>query len=218
MRRRGRAIGFAAGALVCAAISASLAGGVAPTTQGLGQLRDVVVTTAAINRGTTIDPKTVERTLIERRVPTAFAPPDALSGSDEALGGKLALALPPGSYLTASSLAVVVDRDSRHRDAPSGTTPVEIGVTGAGALAATGQASHLEVDVVVAGEPGPGPGAGRTYVAARSVTLLALVKAPPETGLPADRFTATLALSRAQALALIRAEGIARSIRLLASR
>lgn len=218
MRRRGRAIGFAAGALVCAALSASLAGGAAPTAQELGQLRNVVVTSAALDRGTTIDPKAVERTLIERRVPTVFVPPDAVSSPAQVLGRKLALALPPGSYVTASSLAVPVDSPGRRgQDTPSGTTPVEIAVTGAGALAASDQAGQPEVDVVVAGEPGPGLGAGRTYVAARSVTLLALVKAPPETGLPADRFTATLALARAQALALIRAEGIARSIRLLGS-
>ena len=46
--------------------------------------------------------------------------------------------------------------------------------------------------------------------------LLALRKAPAETGLGADRWVATLALRREQALRVIRAEEMAGSVRLLA--
>ena len=217
MRGKGRAIGFAAGALLCAAISASLAGDADPANTGLGQLRDVVVTIAVVDKGRTIDRRAAARTLSERRVPTDFVPPDALSSVEQALGRRTGLALPPGSYVTASSLAASSEPGAGRRGAPRGTTPVEITVTGAGALAASPPPGQGKVDVVVSGEPGPGPGAGRTYIAARSVRLLGLTKAPAETGLPGDRFTATLALTRSEALALIRADGIARSIRLLAA-
>jgi hypothetical protein len=47
--------------------------------------------------------------------------------------------------------------------------------------------------------------------------LLALRKARAEAGLGSDRWVATLALGRAEALELIRAEGYAGSIRLLAA-
>ncbi|MDQ3573236.1 MAG: hypothetical protein M3383_10335, partial [Actinomycetota bacterium] len=86
MKARGRAIGFAAGALVCAAISASLAGGSDPEGAGFGQLRDVVVTTAVLEKGIKIDRRTVSQILSERRVPTDFVPPDALASADQALG------------------------------------------------------------------------------------------------------------------------------------
>ena len=93
---------------------------------------------------------------------------------------------------------------------------MEITVTGAGALEASRVAPGSPVDVVVSGDAGPGPAAGRTYVAAERVPLLALREAPAETGLGADRWVATLALRREQALRVIRAEEMAGSIRLLA--
>jgi hypothetical protein len=71
------------------------------------------------------------------------------------------------------------------------------------------------VDVVVAPAPGPGPGVRRARVAAAGVRLLALRRLPSEPGL-GERWAATLALSRPQALELIRAEGSGLELRLLA--
>jgi Flp pilus assembly protein CpaB len=212
---RARAALFAAGALVCGLLSAALAGaGTAPTGTGLGELRPVVVTAAPLGRGAGLGHGEVEQ-LEQRRVPAEFVPPDALRLPAEALGRRVAIPLPAGSYLTSSSLAA---RSSprRRSGTPPGTTPVEIIVAGAGALEAGRVGPGAPVDVVVSGDPGPGPGGGRTYVAASRVPLLGLRKAPAQTGLGADRWVATLALTREQALRLIRAEGMAGSIRLLA--
>jgi Flp pilus assembly protein CpaB len=213
---RGRAVLFAVGALACAGFSAALAGSAAPDESDLGELQPVVVAAATLEHGAVLDRSAIEHDLEERRVPTAFAPPDALGVPAEALGRRLGVTLPAGSYVTASSLAVGGRAERGHAGPPRGTTPVEITVTGAGALEASRTAPGAAVDVVVSGDPGPGPAVGRTYVAAERVPLLELRKAPAETGLGADRWVATLALSRPQALRLIRAEGAAASIRLLA--
>jgi hypothetical protein len=71
------------------------------------------------------------------------------------------------------------------------------------------------VDVIVAGDSAPGPSRARTYVAAEGVPLLALREAQPETGAE-ESWTATLALTRGQALRLIRAESEGAQVRLLA--
>jgi hypothetical protein len=213
---RTRAALFGAGALVCAGLSATLAGSASPA-PGLGQLRAVVVARAAIDRGTVVGRREAKDLLEARRVPAAFAPPDALGTPAEALGRRLAVPLTPGSYLTAASLTAGAARDRRPTGPPRGTSPVEVAVTGAAALGTTRTGPGALVDVVVSGSPGPGPGAGRTYVAAERVPLLELREARAEAGMPADRWIATLALTRAQALRLIRAEGVARSIRLLAN-
>jgi Flp pilus assembly protein CpaB len=100
---------------------------------------------------------------------------------------------------------------------------VEIAVTGAEALAAGGEdpiGDH--VDVIVTTEPGPGGGHGRTYVAAKGVRLLALSQSEDGSGSDYSAagvasWTATLALTRAQALRLIQAENFARGVRLIAS-
>lgn len=217
MSRRVRAAAFAFGALACAGLSAALAGTAAPPGGAeLEELRAVVVTAAPLERGTVLGRREVGEDLAERRVPAAFAPPDALGVPAEALGRKLASGLPAGSYLTAADFGGGRGHDRPPGGAPAGTTPVEIEVTGAGALASTRTGVGAKVDVVVSGDVAPGPQTSRTYVAARDATLLALREAKEETGLAADRWIATLALSRGAALRLIRAEGAAASIRLLA--
>jgi Flp pilus assembly protein CpaB len=212
---RRRAGLFAAGALVCGVLSAALAAGGTPAGTGFGSLRPVVVASEPLHRGAILAREEVDGSLEERRVPADFAPPDALRLPAEALGRRVAVPLPAGSYLTASTLAARTPQ-RRRTGPPHGTTPVEVTVTGAGALEASRVEPGAPVDVVVSGEPGPGPAAGRTYVAAERVPLLSLREAPAETGLATDRWVATLALSRAEALRLIRAEGVARAIRLLA--
>jgi Flp pilus assembly protein CpaB len=213
---RARAVLFAAGALACGLLSAALAGSAAaPAEGGLDELRPVVISTATLERGSVIGRGDVHEVLDERRVPAAFAPPDALTLPPEALGRRLAVALPAGSYVTAASLTAGSSA-SPTPGPPPGSTPVEITVTGAAALEASRIGPGKRVDVVVSGQSGPGPATGRTYIAAEGVALLSLREARAETGVPGDRFLAVLAVNRAQALRLIRAEGVARSIRLLA--
>jgi Flp pilus assembly protein CpaB len=211
---RARSALFAVGALACAVTSAALAGGAERGAAGLGELQPVVVAATTLERGIVLDRRAMAKSLDARRVPSDFAPPDALSAPGEALGRKVGVSLPAGSYVTAAALAAPPGPGARSAGPPRGTTPVEITVTGAGALESARAAPGSPVDVVVSGDPGPGPTTGRTYVAARRVPLLGLRKAPAETGF-ADRWVATLALTRDQALRLIRAEGAAGSIRLL---
>lgn len=212
MTGRVRATAFALGALSSAALAAAAGGGPAAPAGELGELREVVVSRAPIERGQRLTPAATRSALEVRRVPASFAPPDALADPRAIAGERSVLALPAGSYVTASALRAPAPPGGGSGAVPSGTTPVDLPVAGAGALEAAGATL---VDVVVAGTPGPGPGAGRTYVAAERVRLLALARLPAETGLP-DRWSATLALRRDQALRLIRAESLGRTIRLLA--
>ena len=74
----------------------------------------------------------------------------------------------------------------------------------------------MRVDVVVAGEPVTG-GRAKVSVAARDVRLIGIAPAEPSEGtaVGGDSWSATLALTREQALELIEAENFAREIRLI---
>jgi Flp pilus assembly protein CpaB len=227
MKRRVRAIAFGCAAVACAGLAAAMSGGYREDIQSeLGPLRPVVVATARIPAGRPIAAKEVDDLLEIRRIPARFAPAGALGLPEQAAGRAPATGIPAGSYVLAAQL-----RDpggnGRHRDRPArpgpGRTPVEISVTGAEALAAGGgDPIGARVDVIVTSEPGPGAGHGRTYVAARGVKLLALSQSgegesSDYSPASASSWTATLALTRAQALHLIQAENFARGVRLIAS-
>jgi Flp pilus assembly protein CpaB len=202
---------------MCAALSAAVAGtGERAAGEQLGTLRTVIVTSAPLERGTSFDAGVVRKSLSERRVPDSFVPPDALGVVEEAFGRKLVTSLPAGSYLTASAFKAPRAGGPTGGGPPRGTTPVEITVTGAGALALARTDPGDRVDVVVSGNSAPGPSAGRTYVAASGVALLGLSEARAEPGLESDRWVATLALTRSDALRLIRAESVGAQVRLLA--
>jgi hypothetical protein len=217
--RRAKAAGFAALAALCAVASASIATGYRDSVDAqLGEMRPVAVVTEALGRGDEIDRRTLARAVEIREVPERFAPPDALSEPAAAAGRRLLAAVPAGSYLVASVLRVP---GPPHRDDPDlagGLQPIEITVTGAGALASLGDPAGTRVDVVVAGEPVTG-GRARVRVAASAVRLIALAPASPEeaTGEGGDSWNATLALHRGEALKLIEAENFAREIRLIPS-
>jgi Flp pilus assembly protein CpaB len=226
MSRRARAIAFGCAALACAGLAAAAAGGYRSDIQNeLGPLRSVVVATARIPAHRAIPAKHVDELLDTRRVPARFAPPGTLSVPEQAAGSAPSAAIPAGSYVLASQLrepgAGARHSPERARIAP-GTKPVEITVTGAEALAASGHDPvGTRVDVVVTTEPAPGGGSGRTYVAAKDVRLLALSQAGDPSGadyVPSDgdEWTATLALTKSQALRLIQAENFARGVRLIA--
>lgn len=90
---------------------------------------------------------------------------------------------------------------------------MEIAVSGAGALEALGGPPvGSRVDVVVTTEP-DGVGDGRTYVAAPGVPLLGLGAGGE--GVEGETATATLGLTRPQALRLIEAESFARRVTLI---
>jgi pilus assembly protein CpaB len=198
--------------LVAAATAAAIADGYGNRiARGYGALEPVVVAGSDLQAGRPIDDR-AEASLEVRRVPARFVPADALRSPAQALGLVPLAPVPEGGYLLASQL-----RPPRAAPGPrlgGGRRPVEIAVSGAGALRLAGaQPAGERVDVVVTGEPG-GSGSGRTYVVAAAVPLLAL--APPAEGSAAEgSATATLGLTRAQALRLIAAESFARQVTIL---
>ena len=221
MSRRLRAAGFAAAAAVCAGLAAGASGGGGSIEAELGELRDVVVAARPLRAHRPLRADQLDRLLEVRRVPTRFAPPQALSSPGEAIGRVPTTPIPVGGYLLDSALRLPGGEHTGpapHLD--PGRRPVQIVVTGAAPLATEAPG---RVDVVVTTEPGPG-GNGRTYVAARAVTLLDLSPAGGEEagtdlvpGPQTDSWLATLALTRGEALRLIDAESFARSVRLIGS-
>jgi pilus assembly protein CpaB len=210
--RRTRALAFLLAAIVCAAFAAALAGryrsGVAAQ---YGGLRPVLVAVAELPADRPIGPAEAKRSLAVRRVPAKFAPPGALRRAGDALGRAPAAPLPAGSYVLDAQLVVPRPERPAVPTAGSGRRPVQIRVMGAEALTLGGASPEgSRVDVVVAEQAGLGR-SGRTYVAASGVRVLAL-SGPPG---PGENWSATLALTRDQALELIGAEGGAREIRLL---
>jgi len=209
--RRARAVGFLLAALFAAAAAAAVADRYgARATAGYGKLRPVLVAASELRRGRPIDAGLAAR-LEVRRVPARFVPPGALSRPAEAVGLAPTAAVPAGAYLLAAQLrpprvaGPILDRGRR---------PVEIAVSGAGALALGGRRpAGARVDVVVTTEPG-GSGRGRTYVAAAAVPLLALASSTDE---PGGTAAATLGLTRAEALRLIAAQSFARRVTVLAT-
>jgi pilus assembly protein CpaB len=213
MSRRVRAFGFLAAALIAAATAAALADGYGDSVvSGYGELRPVLVAGSDLPAGKPIDPEAAVGGLEVRRVPVRFAPPGVLSAPAEAVGMVPAAAIPAGSYLLATQLHPPRSSGAL-ASLGGGRRPVEIAVSGAGALEALGGPPlGSKVDVAVTTEPS-GPGDGRTYVAAPGVPLLGL--GPGGEGVEGETATATLGLTRRQALRLIEAESFARRVTLI---
>lgn len=213
MSRRVRAIGFLVAALFAAIAAASIADGYGDSVvSGYGDLRPVLVASTGLEAGKPIDPRVAGEDLEVRRVPVRFAPPGALAAPAEAVGLVPAAPIPAGSYLVDAQLHP--PRAAGPAAAlGGGRRPVEIAVSGAGALEALGAPPvGSKVDVAETSEPS-GAGDGRTYVAAPAVPLLGL--GPGGEGVEGETVTATLGLTRSQALRLIQAESFARRITLL---
>jgi Flp pilus assembly protein CpaB len=214
MSRRTRALAFVVAALIAAAGAAAIADRYgARVARGYGELRPVVVAASELKAGRTIDPRAAEG-LELRRVPDRFVPPGALRAPAEAIGLAPAATVPAGAYLLASQLRPQRSREAGAPGLGYGRRPVQIDVSGAEALLATGAPpAGARVEVVVTTEPS-GPGPGRVYVAAAAVPLLSL--GPGAGGAePGGTLAATLGLSRRQALRLIAAESFARQVTLL---
>jgi Flp pilus assembly protein CpaB len=209
--RRTRALVFLAAALACAVLAATVAGRYrSRVAEQYGPLRPVVVASEELPAGQALGPKQAKRSLTVRRVPASFVPPGALRRSQDALGRAPGAAIPVGSYLLDAQL-VVPQPPPRSPGAGRGRRPVQISVTGAEALGLGGASPEGgRVDVVVSQQGGLG-GKARTYIAAEGVRLLALTGP----GGPGEGWSATLALTREQALELIGADSTGREIRLL---
>lgn len=213
MSRRGRALAFLLAALLAAAVAAAIVDGYGESVaRGYGELRPVVVAVGQLQAGRPIDPATAAKHLEVRRVPAPFIPPGALRSVAATVGLAPVAPIPSGSYLLAPQLRPPHQRRSGS-GLGHGQRPVEITVSGAGALLASGmQPVGGKVDVVVTTEPS-GSGRGRTYVAAAAVPLLGLGAGAE--GASGEGTAATLGLTRRQALRLIAAESFARRVTIL---
>lgn len=212
LSRRGRSLAFLLAAVLAAAGAAALADGYGSrVARGYGELRPVLVAAVDLRPGHAIGADAASA-LEVRRVPARFVPPGALESPAQALGLVPAAPIPAGGYVLAAQLRPP-RRDRGGVGLAAGRHPVDIAVTGAGALTvAGGEAVGSRVDVVVTSEPA-GSGPGRTYVAAAAVPLLALGSSPEGSGDGAA--TATLGLTKPQALRLIAAESFARQVTIL---
>jgi Flp pilus assembly protein CpaB len=176
-----------------------------------GPLRPVLVATAELPAGETIAVDRVGAALAVRRVPASFVPPGALTIPADAVGRAPSAIIPSGSYVLGAQLAVPRPNAPHARGAIAGLRPVEVAVAGAEALTvADGPPEGSRVDVVVARQAGLGRSA-QAHIAATGVRLLAL-RSPAG---PGEGWSATLAVTEQQALALIGAQSAGREIRLL---
>jgi Flp pilus assembly protein CpaB len=214
MNRRRRALGFGLAALCAAVTAAVIADGYGDSVaRGYGELRPVLVAAATLSAGRVIDAE-AGAALEVRRVPVRFVPPAALRAPARALGLVPAAAIPAGSYVLAPQLLPPRADDPLAATLGRRRRPVQILVSGVEALAVSGSNPvGGRVDVVVTTEPSSSR-AGRTYVAAAAVPLLALGPGP-EGAEPGGAAAATLGLTRGQALRLIAAESFARQLTVL---
>ncbi len=212
MSRRTRAIVFLVAALVCAALAATVAGRYRSRVEArYGPLRPVVVATSELAAGRPIGVERAGAALAVRRVPASFVPPGALSRPADVLGRAPAATIPAGSYVLGVQLAIPKPDAPRAPGVGRGLRPVEVAVAGAQALTVGGEPPEGGlVDVVVSRQAGLGHSA-RAYIAATAVRLLAL-QSP---GGPGESWSATLAVTEAQALTLIGAQSAGREVRLL---
>lgn len=216
MSRRTRAAVFLLLAVGCAALAATVANGYGSSVaRSFGPLREVVVASRELPAREPIGPAQLSDSLQVRRIPARFIPPGALAAPHQALGQEPVATLPAGSYVAAAQLRVPDAEGGAGPRLADDRRPVEIAVGGGEALAAIGGSPEgSRVDVVVTTEP-RGPGPGRSYVAAAGVRLLALTQQDPAGPGLTGGWSATLALTRDQALRLIEAESFARGVRLL---
>lgn len=216
MSRRARALAFALLAIAAAAITAAMANGYGSSiARSYGPLRQVVIARQLLPAGRPLGPEALRSALEVRRVPARFVPPGTLGDSSRALGLQPRGDIAPGAYLSVAAL-----RAPGRAGAPqiprlaARQRPVAIQVSGVGGLLFDGARSETSrVDVVVTSEP-TSAAVGRTYVAAAGVPLLALEPAAATAG-AGGAATATLGLTRDQALELIAAENFARQVTLL---
>jgi Flp pilus assembly protein CpaB len=210
--RRTRALVFLVAALVCAALAATVAGRYRSRVEArYGPLRPVVVATSELAAGQPIGVEKAGAALAVRRVPASFVPPGALVRPADALGRAPGATIPAGSYVLGAQLVVPRPDAPRTPGVGEGLRPVEVAVAGAQALTVgDGSPEGSRVDVVVARQAGLGRSA-RARIAASGVRLLAL-QSPAG---PGEGWSATLAVTEQQALALIGAQSAGREIRLL---
>jgi len=203
-------------ALACGALTASEVGDRVSEIEGrIGVPVPVVVAARDIEPGAEL----ARADLRLAQVPRRFAPPDAPTSPDQAVGLVAAGPVAAGSPITAGVVGAVGGRDEPGA-LRTGERAVEVAVAGGAALVETA-APGSRVDVLVSTDPGDGPGS--SFVALEDVELLALAPGGgsdlPLDGDPssaaAASAVATLRTTLRQAVYLTAAQTYAREVRLL---
>jgi pilus assembly protein CpaB len=219
--RRRRALLLLGLALACGGLAASqVRQRERALEERVGPLVPAVVATRELPLGARLSRKRIGEALRVRSVPAHFAPPDALSSPDEALGLRTAAAVAAGGYLTAGSLETGERAEHAGPLLRRGERAVEVSVAGGQGLAEYA-GPGARVDVLVTS--GRESGGGRSFVALESVELLGIRPGDASAGGAAAggdgagaASLATLRVSVRQAVYLTAAHNFAREIRLLA--
>ncbi|HYI80244.1 MAG TPA: Flp pilus assembly protein CpaB [Thermoleophilaceae bacterium] len=214
--RRRRGLVLLTLALACGALAASEVGDRVSEVEGrIGVPVPVVVAARDIEPGTELS----RADLRLSHVPQRFAPPDAPTDRDQAIGLHTAGPVAAGSPITAGVVGTTASGDDPGA-LRRGERAVEIAVAGGASLIETA-VPGARVDVLVSTDPGDGPGS--SFVALEDVELLGLspgssAEAPLDADLSAGAATSAVATLRAtlrQAVYLTAAQSYAREIRLL---
>lgn len=204
MRRRRRALAMLSLALVSGWLAASdVRSRERRARAGVGAYTAALVARTDIRPGRPVLRNDVEL----RQVPARFLPPDVLPGAAEAVGLRAAVAIPRGSYVTASALAVGQADGSEATLAP-GERAVDVTVSNSGADELGGAGARVDVLVTTGKDGGP----GRTTLALQDVPLLGVRSAG---GRDSGHLVATLRVTVRQAVYLTAAQNFAQEVRLL---
>lgn len=214
--RRRRGLVLLTLALACGALAASEVGDKVSEVEGrIGVPVPVVVAARDIEAGTELS----RADLRLSHVPQRFAPPDAPTTPDQAIGLHTAGPVAAGSPITAGVVGTTASGDDPGA-LRRGERAVEVTVAGGASLIETA-VPGARVDILVSTDPGDGPGS--SFVALEDVELLGLApgssaEAPLDADLSAGAATSAVAMLRAtlrQAVYLTAAQSYAREIRLL---
>jgi pilus assembly protein CpaB len=215
-RRRRRGVALAIVAVGCGALAAaSVHGTVEEVESRTGAPVRVVVAAREIPEGTRLDPRRVQTALTVREVPARYAPRDALSAPQEAVGLESAVPVPLGSYVTAPMLRDPHVEPAAPAPVHRGQRLVEVAVTGGRELAAGAVPARVDVLVTTEGRNG----GGRTFVALEDVEVVFARPARATDGTAPDGTAAdtvaTLRVDARAAVFLTAAQNFARELRLL---
>lgn len=213
-KRRRRGLVLLVLALACGALAASEVGDKVSEVEGrIGVPVPVVVAARDIEPGTELS----RADLRLSQVPQRFAPPDAPTSPDQAVGLHTAGPVAAGSPITAGVVGTTANGDDPGA-LRRGERAVEITVAGASLIETA--VPGARVDILVSTDPGDGPGS--SFVALEDVELLALAPGssaeapldddPSAAGASA---VATLRTTLRQAVYLTAAQSYAREIRVL---
>ncbi|HEX2070593.1 MAG TPA: Flp pilus assembly protein CpaB [Thermoleophilaceae bacterium] len=214
--RRRRGLVLLALALACGALAASAVDDRVSEVEGrIGAPVPVVVAARDLEPGTELSGSDLRLS----RVPQRFAPPDAPTSPDQAVGLRVTGPVAAGSPITAGVVGASTD-GTDPRALRRGERAVEVAVANGASLVETA-GPGARVDVLVSTDPGDGPGS--SFVALEDVELLALTPGGSEepdldAGLGAvasGTAVATLRATLRQAVYLTAAQAYAREVRLL---